>query len=52
MSSWFRLCRVKPHLTETVKPAAVIFKQRVRDIRGPYVNNPDHATVLCFDKNP
>lgn len=52
MSSWFRLCRLKPHLTETVKSPAVIFIETVRDIGGPYVNDPDHATVLCFDKNP
>ena len=51
VSRWFRLYGVKPHQAKTVELAAdPLFIERVRDITGLYLNPPDHAMVLCVDR--
>ena len=48
---WFARFGVKPHLAETFKLSSdPFFIEQVRDIKGLYLNPPDHAVVLCVDE--
>jgi len=48
---YFNLFGVQPHRTRTFKLSTdAFFVEKVRDIVGLYLNQPDHALVLCVDE--